>query len=127
MPEVPWMQMSGYKKLEYPAYTLYNYLYKQGKLLQPSDRFMAMQKPKIELYNLRNDPMEIKDLAEDQRYKGIRNKLYITLVDSLKQFEKNRIPEKPETIQKVKESSASYFQAGMIKIGLSDRSTCANQ
>jgi|GEM_PF-6145809 len=33
------------------------------------------------------------------------------------------IPEKPETIQKAKESSASYFQAGMKKIGLNEQST----
>ena len=123
MPEVPWMQMSGYKKLEYPAYALYYYLHQQGKLAQPFDRFMASQKPEIELYNLMNDPAEIKNLAEDQRYKGIRIQLYNTLVDSLKQFEKNWIPEKPETIQKAKESSASYFQAGMKKIGLSYQST----
>ncbi len=123
MPKVPWMQMSGYKKMDYPAYALYYDLHKHGKLAQPFDRFMALQKPEIELYNLVNDPVEINDLAEDQRFRGIRNELYNTLVDSLKQFEKNMVPEKPETIQKAKESSASYFKAGMKKIGLSDQST----
>ena len=123
MPDVPWMQMSGYKKLEYPAYALYYYLHNQGKLARPFDRFMASQKPVFELYNLKNDPEEIKDLVNDQRYRGIKDKLYNTLVDSLKQFEENMIPEKPETIQKAKESSASYFQAGMKKIGLSYQST----
>lgn len=123
MPEVPWMQMSGYKKLEYPAFALYYYLHQQGKLAQPFDLFMVSKKPEIELYNLMNDPEEIKNLANDQRYNGIRNQLYNTLVNSLKQFEKNMIPEKPETIRKAKESSASYFQTGMKKIGLSDQST----
>jgi hypothetical protein len=33
------------------------------------------------------------------------------------------IPEKMEPIQKAKDSSASYFQSGMKKIGLSDQST----
>ncbi len=123
MPEVPWMQMSGYKKLEYPAYTQYYYLHQQGKLTQPFDLFMASRKPEIELYNLKNDPMEFNNLAGKHKYESIKNQLYNTLVDSLKQFERNLIPEKPETIQKAKESSASYFQAGMKKIGLSDQST----
>ena len=123
MPEVQWMQMSGYKKLEYPAYALYCYLHKQGKLAPPFELFMASQKPEIELYDLRNDPVEFNNLAGNQKYAPIKNQLYNTLIDSLKQFEKNMIPEKPETIQKAKESSAIYFQTGMKRIGLSDQST----
>jgi uncharacterized sulfatase len=122
MPDVPWMQMSGYKKMDYPAFALYCYLNKQGKLAPPFDQFMASKKPEIELYDLRNDPVEFNNLADNQKYVSIKNKLYNTLIDSLKQFEKNMIPEKPETIQKAKESSASYFQSGMKKIGLSDQS-----
>jgi hypothetical protein len=45
------------------------------------------------------------------------------LVDRPKKFETNRIPEKPEPIQKAKESFTSYYQDGMKKIGLSDQST----
>jgi uncharacterized sulfatase len=123
MTEIPWMQMSGYKKLEYPAYAFYYDLNKKGKLAQPFDRFMASQKLEIELYDLKADPMEFNNLANDQKHTEIKQKLYTILVDSLKQFEKNMIPEKPETIQKAKESSASYYQAGMKKIGLSDQST----
>jgi uncharacterized sulfatase len=123
MPEVPWMQMSGYKKSEYPAYTLYFDLHKQGKLAHPYSLFMASKKPEIELYDLSNDPVEFINLADDQHFREIRNQLYNTLVDSLKQFERNMIPEKRETIQKAKESSAVYFQSGMKKIGLSDQST----
>jgi uncharacterized sulfatase len=123
MPEVPWMQMSGYKKMDYPAFALYCYLHKQGKLVPPFDLFMASQKPEIELYYLRKDPMEFNNLAVNQKYEPIKNQLYNTLVDSLKQFEKNMIPEKPETVQQAKESSASYFQSGMKKIGLSNQST----
>jgi arylsulfatase A-like enzyme len=123
MPEIPWMQMSGYKKLEYPAYSLYRSLHLQGKLAQPFDRFMSTQKPEIELYDLKADPMEFDNLDNDQKYTEIKQKLFTILVDSLKQFEKNMIMEKSETIQKAKESSASYYQAGMKKIGLSDQST----
>ena len=123
MPEAPWMQMSGYKKLEYPAYALYRYLHKQGKLALPYDLFMASQKPEIELYDLKKDPMELNNLDGHQKYGAIKITLYKTLVDSLIQFEKNLIPEKPATIQKAKESSAIYFQAGMKRIGLTDQST----
>ena len=123
MPGVSWMQMSGYKKSEYPAYALYHHLHKQGKLAQPFDLFMASEKPEIELYDLTNDPVEFNNLANNQKQVSIKNQLYNTLVDSLKLFEKNMIPEKQKTIQKAKDSSATYFQARMKKIGLSNQST----
>lgn len=48
MPEIPWMQMSGYKKVEYPAYALFYQLQHEGKLESPVNKFMALKKPKIE-------------------------------------------------------------------------------
>ena len=123
MPEIPWMQMSGYKKSEYPAYTLYYQLFSAGKLTPPFDQFLASHKPEIELYDLKSDPIELKNLANDQRYMEIRNQLYRTLMDSLKIFEKNMISENPGTIKKAKEIAASNFKVAMEKIGLSDQST----
>ena len=84
---------------------------------------MASEKPEIELYDLTNDPVEFNNLANNQKQVSIKMKLYNTLVDSLKLFEKNMIPEKQKTIQKAKDSSATYFQARMKKIGLSNQST----
>jgi len=123
MPEIPWMQMSGYKKMEYPAYALFYQLQREGKLESPINTFMAPEKPKIELYDLKTDPMEFNNLADDQNYLEIKQKLFTTLAHSLKLFEKNMIPEKPETIEKAKQSSAAYFKSGMEKIGLSNQST----
>lgn len=67
--------------------------------------------------------MEFNNLADDQKYFEIKQKLYTILVDSLKQFEKNMIPEKPETIEKAKQSSAASFKSKMGKLGLSNQST----
>ena len=76
MPEVPWMQMSGYKKSAYPAYALYCLLYRTGKLIPPFDLFMAARKPAIELYDLKSDPMEFNNLAVDQQHAIIKQSLF---------------------------------------------------
>jgi hypothetical protein len=117
------MQMSGYKKMEYPAYSLYCQLQKEGKLEPPFNQFMALEKSEFELFDLKTDPSELNNLISQPEFMDIKNKLHTILVDSLKSFETNIVPEKPETIQKAKESSRIYFDSGMKKIGLSDQST----
>jgi uncharacterized sulfatase len=123
MPQVPWMQMSGYKKMEYPAFSLYHLLYEQGELEPQFAQFMAQQKPEIELYDLQNDPMEFNNLSGDSHYEKIKMQLYNTLIKNLDQFEKHLVPERPESIQKAKDASAQYFNAGMAKKGLSNKSS----
>lgn len=120
MPETRWMQMSGYKKSEYPAYTLYYQLYNSGKLEEPFAQFMANEKPEIELYNLDADPSEFINLANDIEYIEIKDKLFKTLTDSLKVFEKNMIPESPETIEKTIASSKSYYKSKIKKMNLAE-------
>lgn len=123
MPEIPWMQMSGYKKSAYPAYTLYFQMYHEGKLEQPYAQFMASQKPEVELYDLENDPDEFQNLADDIAFEKIKQQLFTTLKDSLAVFEKNMIVEKPEIFEKAKESAAVNFQKGMDKWGLNTASS----
>ncbi|WP_442509214.1 sulfatase family protein [Novipirellula sp. SH528] len=61
-PEIPYMQLSSYKKLEYPVETLMKVLHAEGKWDSP---FMAKTRPKEELYDLTADPNELKNLAGD--------------------------------------------------------------
>ena len=105
----PWMQLSSYKKLQYPAFTLYKVLHKKGALKHPYNQFMANTKPEIELYNLEEDPSEFNNLATTIEYQEIKQTLFNTLKTNLKDFEKNMILEDEATIAKAKESSKAYY------------------
>ncbi|TWT81435.1 Retaining alpha-galactosidase precursor [Planctomycetes bacterium CA13] len=61
-PEIPYLQLSSYKKLEYPVETLMKVLHAEGKWDSP---FMASTRPKDELYDIVADPHELKNLADD--------------------------------------------------------------
>lgn len=61
----PYLQHSGYKKLSYPVETLMKVLHAEGKWNSP---FMADTRPKEELYDLKNDPHEMNNLAADEKF-----------------------------------------------------------
>jgi uncharacterized sulfatase len=64
MPEVPWMQLSSYKKRSYPVYTLLEVLHEKNQLTEEQAYFMAEAKPEYELYNVKKDPFQLKNLAD---------------------------------------------------------------
>ncbi|WP_303317241.1 sulfatase [Flavivirga abyssicola] len=105
----PWMQLSSYKKLQYPAFALYKILHKRGELGEPYNQFMADTKPEIELYDIYEDPSEFNNLANDEKFKDIKSKLFTTLKTNLVDFEKNMIHEDNATIEKAKRGSYKYY------------------
>lgn len=122
-PERPYMQLSSYKKLQYPAHTVYNVLHKNGELKEPHSRFMAESRSDFELYDLRNDPYEFNNLSGNVDYKQIQEKLFNALSETLSEVEKNMIIESTEAIQKARQGSVAYFSKGMDKKGLSAESS----
>ena len=64
MPEVPWMQLSSYKKRAYPVYTLLEVLHEKNQLTDEQAYFMAETKPEYELYNVKKDPFQLDNLAD---------------------------------------------------------------
>ena len=66
MPEVPWMQLSSYKKIQYPVYTLLKVLHAEGKLTPEQEYFMQDKKPVYELYDVEKDPHQLYNLAESK-------------------------------------------------------------
>ena len=79
MPERPYCQFNDYKERSYPGLAVLDVLHLEGKLPPEQDAFMQSCKPPEELYDLRKDPYEIHNLAQDAAYANIlqdmRNKL----------------------------------------------------
>ncbi|WP_298533439.1 sulfatase [uncultured Algibacter sp.] len=122
-PEKPWMQLSSYKRAEYPAFALYRVLYEKGELQAPFNQFMADNRPEFEFFDLKNDPNEFNNLTNDSDYQGHFDELKSILQENLKVYDKNRIPESEETIQKGMEGSQNYFKIKMKKLGLAEEIT----
>ncbi|WP_298369566.1 sulfatase [uncultured Lutibacter sp.] len=118
MPELPYMQLTSYKKLQYPAFTLYKVLDKKGELKAPYNQFMAETRPEFELYDLKNDPNEFINLAESKEHTKIQKRLYGELSSMLNEVEKNMFVESPEAIERAKQGSHAFLVNGFKKKGL---------
>lgn len=79
MPERPYLQYNRYKEGAYPVLAEMNILNLQGKLNQAQAAFFAATKPDYELYDLRKDPHEINNVAEDPKYAAIKRQLAFEL------------------------------------------------
>ena len=75
MPERAYCQLNEYKERQYPALAMMNVMNMKGQLNPAQARFMAAKKPPEELYDLRKDPHEINNLAEDPAYQAIKKAL----------------------------------------------------
>ncbi|RKU17935.1 arylsulfatase [Candidatus Poribacteria bacterium] len=74
-PELPYMQFNGYKKLQYPLWTLIRILAEKDELSEAQQHFLQQTRPAAELYDLQTDPHEVNNLADDKRYDAVRNDL----------------------------------------------------
>ena len=74
-PDLPYMQFNGYKKLQYPVWTLIRVLAEKGELTQAQQHFLQQTRPAEELYDLQADPHEINNLVNDKTYETVRSDL----------------------------------------------------
>jgi len=79
MPERPYCQYNRYKEGAYPMLAEMNILHMQGKLTPEQAAFMAPRKPRFELYDLENDPHEVRNLADDPAHAETKAALLKTL------------------------------------------------
>ncbi|WP_366182543.1 sulfatase [Flavobacterium ovatum] len=117
-PDRSWMQLTSYKKLEYPAFALYHYLYEKGELKAPFNQFMADTKPEVELFDLKKDPMEFNNLENSAKHQKIKSVLLSKLQKDMVFFEKNRIQENAATEKEAMESSVKYYKKGLMEENL---------
>jgi len=118
MPEKSYMQLSSYKRLQYPAHSYYKVMHEAGKLPAPYSHFMADRRPEFEFYDLENDPDEFNNLAGDEKLADVQQRLFLELQKMLAGAEKGMMAESPETIEKAISGSAKYLGEGMTKRGL---------
>lgn len=64
-PEIPHAQHSSYKEVQYPMLPLMRKMHAAGELSPAQALFFAKVKPAEELYDLRQDPWEMLNLASD--------------------------------------------------------------
>ncbi len=68
-PERPYTQLNRYKESEYPVLRLMKRLHAQKKLIPEQTLFFMSKRPPEELYDLQNDPHEVRNLANDPEFK----------------------------------------------------------
>lgn len=79
MPERPWCQYNRYKEGAYPVLAEMNILNLQGRLTPAQAAFFATTKSKVELFDLRRDPHEVNNLADNPDYAQIKAELLAEL------------------------------------------------
>ena len=120
-PERPYMQFNGYKKQQYPLWSLMPLLSTRGELTPAQQHFMQQTRPVEELYDLEADPYEMNNLAADPDYDDVRNELAIQLDTWIAATaDMGDIPELPEVTTYWDKNMAERFKQDMEKRGLSD-------
>ncbi|WP_087521980.1 sulfatase family protein [Polaribacter sp. SA4-12] len=74
-PEVPYDAHQAYLEFYRPAVHIMRKMYKEGKLNEAQKPFFEPRKPKEELYNLKEDPHQLHNLASNSDYKDVLEKL----------------------------------------------------
>ncbi len=71
MPEQGWDMHQQYLEFHRPAIHVMRTLHAEGKLTPAQQLFMATTKPVEELYDIKNDPFELNNLAENPAYETV--------------------------------------------------------
>lgn len=79
MPERPWCQYNNYKEGAYPVLAEMNAMNLKGELTPQQAAFFAPNKPEVELFDLRQDPHEVNNVADSAEYSEVRATLIAEL------------------------------------------------
>jgi uncharacterized sulfatase len=123
-PEIPYLQHSGYKKLQYPVETLMKVMHDQGRWDSP---LMAKTRPEEELYDLSADPHEMNNLVNDVKYAAKLEELRDQLATWIKDSGDQGAIDEGETVDlaALMREKWKYYEKSMqrrnLDPGLSDR------
>lgn len=119
-PDRPYMQFNGYKKHQYPLWTLAPILKARGELTEAQGLFLEPCRPAEELYDLKVDPHEIHNLAGVETNATTLKALRDRLDDwEVLHGDRGATPESPEILANEAKSMQSNFASRMEARGLS--------
>ncbi|MDP8244427.1 MAG: sulfatase [Candidatus Hinthialibacter antarcticus] len=117
MPERPYLQINRYKEASYPVLRLMRRLYKEGKLTPAQEHFMAQKRPKEELYDLRNDPHEVHNLADSPAHQTTLLKMRAQLDQWIVETnDQGEIAEDPAITKKYEEQMKKNYDKRLNKL-----------
>ena len=97
MPDRPFLQLNRYKEKQYPVIHLIRELHAQGKLNPTQAVLVAPRRPAEELYDLDNDPYEVRNLAGSPEHAAVLAKLRGVLTNWIEESnDQGRTIEPPE-------------------------------
>jgi arylsulfatase A-like enzyme len=97
-PGTPYMQTNRYKEENYPTWNLVKQWNREGKLTKAQALFAADEKPIEELFDVRADPDEVHNLADDPRHKHTLQELRALVDGFVKENDRLVAPEDPVDI-----------------------------
>jgi len=96
-PERPFLQPNDYKARSYPVWRLLPQLQAEGKLTAAQEALCAPTMPAEELYDLQNDPHEIRNLEQSPEHRAVLSRLRAVLERWITDTrDQGRVPEPPE-------------------------------
>ena len=96
-PEKPLLQTNRYKEASYPTMWVLRKMHQEGTLSPEAAVLMAPTRPAEELYDLRNDPYEIRNLVHSPDHQEILKHFRVKLDDwTVEVDDLGRFPESPE-------------------------------
>ena len=114
------MQFNGYKKQQYPVWTLIRILAEKGELSEAQQHFLQQTRPTEELYDLQTDPHEVNNLADEKQYDSMRTDLSAKLDKWIEATgDMGKTPESEEVTTYWDKNMAEKFSESMEKRGLS--------
>ena len=111
-------QFNTYKKTSYPVLTLMELMKEKRQLDEAQLPFMAATRSGEELYDLKNDPYELNNLADDEGYGEVLSAMRNTLAGYVEKCDKGQYPENEEELTRARETMMKAYERKMKRIGL---------
>ncbi len=119
LPDRPYTQFNSYAKLWFPDLTLLQVRQQRGALTPAQALFLAPAKPKEELYDVTQDPLELVNLADDRAHASVLKEHSRKLDEWIKATnDQGMKPEPPAALAFWQQQAAATFKRTMDERGL---------